>query len=154
MLSIPDMALLGAAALMLFGPDQLPKVARRAGSVMREIQNTSHAFLREMERAADVAPPPPPRSDPAPAGSYTDVAPAPFSEAYAPYEPARPEPSRHAVDPYGEPEAATPAHGVDPYGDPQPSVAEKLAEPRPAIDLEVASQAAQAAPQADHPAHV
>ena len=154
MLSIPDMALLGAAALMLFGPDQLPKVARKAGTVMREIQNTSHAFLREMERAADVAPSPPLRSDPAPAGSYTDFSPAPSTEAYAPYEPARPEPTTRAVDPYGEPEAAPAARGVDPYGDPEPPVVERIAEPRPAIDLEVASATAHAAPQTDHPTHV
>ena len=54
MLSIPDMAILGAVALMIFGPEQLPRVARKAGNVMREIQNTSQSFIREMERAADV----------------------------------------------------------------------------------------------------
>jgi sec-independent protein translocase protein TatA len=53
MLSIPDMAILGAAALMLFGPDQLPKVAKKVGLFMRDVQNTSQDFLREMERAAD-----------------------------------------------------------------------------------------------------
>ena len=53
MLSIPDMAILGAAALLLFGPEQLPRVMRKAGSVMRDIQNTSQSFIREMERAAD-----------------------------------------------------------------------------------------------------
>jgi sec-independent protein translocase protein TatA len=56
MLSIPDMAIIGALALIFFGPDQLPKVARKAGQVVREVQNTSQAFLREMERAADVEP--------------------------------------------------------------------------------------------------
>src|ERR1700716_252063 len=54
MLSIPDMAILGAAALLLFGPEQLPRVARKAGNVMREIQNTSQSFIRELERAADI----------------------------------------------------------------------------------------------------
>jgi sec-independent protein translocase protein TatA len=54
MLSIPDMAILGAAALLLFGPEQLPRILRKAGQVTREIQNTSQAFIREMERAADV----------------------------------------------------------------------------------------------------
>ena len=53
-LSIPDMAMLGAAALLLFGPEQLPRVARKAGGVIREIQNTSQSFIRELERAADV----------------------------------------------------------------------------------------------------
>jgi Sec-independent protein translocase protein TatA len=53
MFSVPDAALLGAAALILFGPERLPAVARRAGRLIREVRNTSHAFLREIERAAD-----------------------------------------------------------------------------------------------------
>lgn len=53
MLSVPDMAIFGALALMLFGPEQLPKVARKVGHVMRDVQNTSQAFIREMERAAE-----------------------------------------------------------------------------------------------------
>ena len=53
MLSIPDMALLGAAALMFFGPEQLPKVARKVGLLVRDVQNTSQSFIREMERARD-----------------------------------------------------------------------------------------------------
>jgi sec-independent protein translocase protein TatA len=53
MLSIPDMALLGAAALIFFGPEQLPKVARKVGLLVRDVQNTSQTFIREMERAAD-----------------------------------------------------------------------------------------------------
>ena len=53
MLSVPDIAILGAVALLVFGPDQLPKVARKFGSVMRDVQNTSSQFIREMERAAD-----------------------------------------------------------------------------------------------------
>jgi sec-independent protein translocase protein TatA len=56
MLSIPDMALLGAAALMFFGPEQLPKVARKVGLMVREVQNTSQSFIREMEMAADRPP--------------------------------------------------------------------------------------------------
>lgn len=47
------MALLGAAALMFFGPEQLPKVARKVGILVRDVQNTSQSFIREMERAAD-----------------------------------------------------------------------------------------------------
>jgi sec-independent protein translocase protein TatA len=53
MLSAPDIAILGAVALLVFGPDQLPKVARKFGGVMRDVQNTSSQFIREMERAAD-----------------------------------------------------------------------------------------------------
>jgi len=53
LLSPADMLIIGAVALIAFGPDQLPKVARRAGQVMRDVQNTSQGFIREMERAAD-----------------------------------------------------------------------------------------------------
>ena len=55
MLSIPDVAILGGLALLLFGPERLPKIARDAGRVMRDLQNTSQAFVRELERAADTA---------------------------------------------------------------------------------------------------
>jgi len=55
MFSIADMAVAGAVALLLFGPDQLPKVARRAGQLVRDVQNTSQSFIREMERAADAS---------------------------------------------------------------------------------------------------
>jgi sec-independent protein translocase protein TatA len=55
LLSPADMLIVGVAALLFFGPDQLPRVAKRAGQAMREVQNTSQAFIREMERAADEA---------------------------------------------------------------------------------------------------
>jgi len=47
------MIVIGAAALLFFGPDQLPKVARKVGTVVRDVQMTSQSFIREMERAAD-----------------------------------------------------------------------------------------------------
>ena len=75
------MLIIGAVALIAFGPDQLPKVARKAGQAMRDVQNTSQSFIREMERAAEeqerqtwkppVAPPP--------------VTPSPYTTS-APYE--------------------------------------------------------------------
>ncbi len=55
LLSPPDLLIIGAVALIAFGPDQLPKVARKAGQAIRDVQNTSQSFIREMERAADVA---------------------------------------------------------------------------------------------------
>lgn len=58
MLSIPEMAVISVAALVLFGPEQLPKMARKVGTMVREVQNTSATFLREMERAADDNEPP------------------------------------------------------------------------------------------------
>jgi Sec-independent protein translocase protein TatA len=59
-LSLPDMAILGVLALLVFGEDKLPGIMRQAGRVMREVQNTSQSFIREMERAADVNEPAPP----------------------------------------------------------------------------------------------
>ncbi len=55
MLSPLDMLVIGGAALIFFGPDQLPSVARKVGGVVRELQMTSQSFIREMERAADEA---------------------------------------------------------------------------------------------------
>ncbi|HEY0394899.1 MAG TPA: twin-arginine translocase TatA/TatE family subunit [Candidatus Elarobacter sp.] len=116
MFSIPDMALLGAAALLLFGPEQLPRVARRAGNVMREIQNTSQSFIREMERAADIQDEAVHKpSDPGAAYDPLPYEPVPYDDA--------PTMAMHAI----EPPAPDPA--------PPDAVGEKLAEPRPALDL-------------------
>ncbi|HEY2476151.1 MAG TPA: twin-arginine translocase TatA/TatE family subunit [Candidatus Cybelea sp.] len=70
MFSVPDILVVSVLALLLFGPDRLPGLMRQAGRFMREVQNTSHSFIAEMERAADtsdvpanlypVEPPPPP----------------------------------------------------------------------------------------------
>jgi len=69
MFSVPDILVLGVLGLLLFGPDRLPKVMRQAGRFMRDVQNTSHSFIAEMERAADAHEPPgaPPWRE---AGSY------------------------------------------------------------------------------------
>ena len=66
MLSLPDMAILGVLALLVFGEQKLPGIMRQAGRVMREVQNTSQSFVREMERAADVSEPPRPQPPQAP----------------------------------------------------------------------------------------
>jgi Sec-independent protein translocase protein TatA len=48
------MAILSVLALLVFGEQKLPGIMRQAGRLMREVQNTSQSFIREMERAADV----------------------------------------------------------------------------------------------------
>jgi TatA/E family protein of Tat protein translocase len=53
-LSVPDMLVVSVLALLLFGPDRLPKIMRQAGRFMREVQSTSHSFVAEMERAAEI----------------------------------------------------------------------------------------------------
>ena len=85
MLSIPDMAILGAVALIVFGPDQLPRVARKAGLFMRDVQNTSQAFIREMGRAADEHEP----GDQVARAHLLDEASSytpPYTPPYTPYE--------------------------------------------------------------------
>ena len=55
MFSVPDIMVVSVLALLLFGPDRLPKMMRQFGKVMRDLQNTSQSFVAEMERAADTA---------------------------------------------------------------------------------------------------
>jgi len=170
MLSIPDMALLGAAALLLFGPEQLPRVARKAGNVMREIQNTSQSFIREMERAADLQdaavakPYEPPPYEPVPydAVAYDSAA---YDDPIKPYE----DPLESHAGVAAEAAPAGAGHAMEPPApDPErpAGVGHKLAEPRPALNLIApeaaepageappASPAAQPAPQGDHSAHL
>jgi TatA/E family protein of Tat protein translocase len=65
MFSVPDILVVSVLALLLFGPDRLPKMMRQAGRLMREVQSTSHSFIAEMERAAEMAEPPiPPPAPP------------------------------------------------------------------------------------------
>lgn len=80
------MAILGVLALLVFGEKKLPGVMRQAGRIMRDVQNTSQSFLREMDRAADVSEPihpavevPPVDAPPAepPAAAVPPVAAAP-----------------------------------------------------------------------------
>jgi TatA/E family protein of Tat protein translocase len=71
MFSVPDILVVSILALLLFGPDRLPKVMRQAGRFMREVQSTSQAFVSEMERAAESAEPPVP-PPPVPREPQTD----------------------------------------------------------------------------------
>jgi Sec-independent protein translocase protein TatA len=150
MLSIPDMAILGAVALLMFGPEQLPRVARKAGNVMRDIQNTSQSFIREMERAADVQdaatrtePPPYEASayDPLPydatAGEHAvEEEPASTYDA-APY----------AVEPHAESRNGA-LHAVPDYEPPAPDPEAPVRRSPPP------SAAAEPAPEPDHPANL
>jgi len=79
MLSLPDMAILGVLALLVFGEERLPKIVRQAGRAMREVQNTSQSFLREMERAADADPPREPSAYATPTGSEHEPPAAPLN---------------------------------------------------------------------------
>ena len=52
MLSPSDTILIFVVALLLFGPEQLPKIARQLGDAMRHVQSSTSAFMAEMDRAA------------------------------------------------------------------------------------------------------
>jgi Sec-independent protein translocase protein TatA len=88
-------AVIGIAALLLFGPDQLPKVARKAGAVMRDLQNTSQTFIREMERAGDV-------ENPFSPSAWTGREPG--ATAHDPEAPAADPAVHERVEPRGAPE--------------------------------------------------
>lgn len=55
MLSPSDTILIFVIALLLFGPEHLPKIARQLGDAMRHVQNTTNSFMAEMDRAAAAA---------------------------------------------------------------------------------------------------
>jgi TatA/E family protein of Tat protein translocase len=80
MLSVPDVLVVSVLALLLFGPDRLPKVMRQAGRFMRDVQNTSHSFIAEMERAADTTELPPP-APPEPESLSLDLKTGPDKDA-------------------------------------------------------------------------
>lgn len=80
-LSLPDMAILSVLALLVFGEQKLPGIMRQAGRMMREVQNTSQSFIREMERAADVNEPPPAAAHVAEPAAPTEPTPPPADEA-------------------------------------------------------------------------
>jgi Sec-independent protein translocase protein TatA len=151
------MAMLGAAALLLFGPEQLPRVARKAGGFMRDIQNTSQSFIREMERAADIQdvaatrtePPPyePAAYDPTPYDAADDH----VADGTPAYEPEPYDVTAHPVTAAYEPPAPDPEAPVRRSA---ASVAEKVAEPRPALGLVESSAPAEAPPQTNHTAHL
>jgi sec-independent protein translocase protein TatA len=151
LLSIPDMALLGAAALLLFGPEQLPKVLRKVGQFTREVQNTSQSFIREMERAADPEPVKPTDADlaypydPLPYEANPGEA---HVEAGTSYDTARPS-VEHPDPPEPEPERPVGEKLAEPRAAPEPW--DQPTQPMTAVDL---SHPAKSAPEDDHPVHI
>ena len=75
MLSPSDTAIVFLLALLLFGPEQLPRIARQLGEAMRHVQTTTHTFMNEMERAAQINEAPDhiePSDEPVPASDRTE----------------------------------------------------------------------------------
>jgi len=79
MLSIPHLIVIFVVALVVFGPEKLPELARNIGKVMAEfrrhtsdLRNTFESHLRDLEREADsrrIASSSQPQPSPQPAAS-------------------------------------------------------------------------------------
>lgn len=79
MLSIPHLIVIFIVALVIFGPEKLPELARNLGKLMTEFRRTTNdlrgtfeTHLREIEREADIHhidAPRPPANTPAPAST-------------------------------------------------------------------------------------
>ncbi len=133
MLSIPHLIVIFVVALVVFGPEKLPELARNFGKVMSEfrratgdLRTTFEGHMRDLEREADtrrIAAVPPPAS--AAASTAASVAPATQPAAATgpqpvPSEPARAVPSQPSDPPLGQANAAAVEAGVmdamhDPY---------------------------------------
>ncbi|HUM01625.1 MAG TPA: twin-arginine translocase TatA/TatE family subunit [Thermoanaerobaculia bacterium] len=71
-LGMPELILILALALLLFGPQKLPEIGKQVGKALGEFKRTSNELKRtiedEMDRATKDAPsgePPPPGTAPA-----------------------------------------------------------------------------------------
>ncbi|MGO9590328.1 MAG: twin-arginine translocase TatA/TatE family subunit [Candidatus Acidiferrales bacterium] len=125
MLSIPHLIVIFVVALVVFGPEKLPELARNFGKVMSEfrratgdLRTTFEGHMRDLEREADtrrIAAVPPPASAAA-TGPATQSSAGPQP---VPSEPARAVPSQPSDAPLGQANAAAVEAGVmDPMHDP------------------------------------
>lgn len=128
MLSVPHLIVIFVVALVVFGPEKLPELARNFGKVMAEfrrattdLRTTFEGHMRDLEREADtrrIAAVPPPASA---AASNAPVAqPAASGPQPVPSEPARAVPSQPSDPPLGQANAAAVEAGAmdsmhDPY---------------------------------------
>lgn len=127
MLSIPHLIVIFVVALVVFGPEKLPELARNFGKVMAEfrratgdLRTTFEGHMRDLEREAETR-----RIAVAPPAASTAAVPAPPAPPAAagpqpvPSAPARAVPSPIADPPAGiANEAAVKAGVVDPMQDP------------------------------------
>jgi TatA/E family protein of Tat protein translocase len=94
MLSLPHIIIVFVVALVVFGPEKLPELARNAGKFMAEFRRMTGEFkstfdghMRELEREADerrrpappATPPPAPPAENSIHGDSADAAPAEYT---------------------------------------------------------------------------
>jgi sec-independent protein translocase protein TatB len=132
MLSIPHLIIIFVVALVVFGPEKLPELARTLGKVMGEfrratgdLRSTFEDHMRDLEREADqrrigggpkVGPSPTSAVTTAPSGEQ----PTGTVPTSAPNSTERTEPAMYSSDPrlgdaqVGDPKMADP-HSIDPH---------------------------------------
>jgi sec-independent protein translocase protein TatA len=78
----PEVLLILLVALLLFGSQRLPDLARSLGKSIREFKKATSGLEEELKRAMEAPPPSPrqPAAPPAPAGPPSDAPRAPASE--------------------------------------------------------------------------
>jgi len=146
MLSIPHLIIIFVVALVVFGQEKLPELARKLGKVMAEfrrhtgeLRSTFEGHLRDLEREADArkiaapsAAPAPPAAQPAPPSPGTVPSNPPNAGAMAapPREPAPeeiPDPDLRRRDPGNDPDLmATEFAPADSANQAGPSESEKV----------------------------
>ena len=132
--STPDIVLILVVALVLFGPKNLPKMARTIGKSMEEFRRTAreieNEIMREPEPKTPASPPPPPELEAHPETPDEYASPEVSSEQPA-AAPATPAPATAPVvvadQPVSLPPAKTPVATA-----PVPSPAVTIAPPAPA----------------------
>ena len=50
-IGLPEMAVIGAVALLVFGPKRLPELGRTLGKTLKGFQSASKEFEREINKA-------------------------------------------------------------------------------------------------------
>ena len=50
---LPEIAVIGALALIIFGPKKLPELGRTLGKTLKSLQSASSEFEREIQKAID-----------------------------------------------------------------------------------------------------
>ena len=136
MLSLPHLVIVFVVALVVFGPEKLPELARNVGKFMAEFRrmtgdfkSTFEGHMRELEREADErrrTPPPvttaPTIAPPSPAPAATSAAPAQPAERTAGEENSIRSPAPQAdanVAAEASTPVVTPAQGIVPSADPR-----------------------------------
>jgi TatA/E family protein of Tat protein translocase len=124
MLSLPHLAIIFVVALVVFGPEKLPELARTLGKYTADFRRMSNEFkgafdshMRDLEREAEERRRAAPVTNPAPVN--TQSAPHPEAENSILRPSETPAPALGAAEPEIVTPAVTPASGIVPSADPR-----------------------------------